>query len=52
MSASEVHVVPVDDLTAHETSDGCLCGPATEPVTRDDGTIGWCVVHHALDGRL
>lgn len=47
-----VHVYPVNDLVAHDT-DGrpCVCGPADVPVERDDGSMGWMVVHHALDGR-
>jgi hypothetical protein len=47
-----VHVFPVNDLIAHETAgDTCICGPATEPVERDDGSYGWLIVHHSLDGR-
>jgi hypothetical protein len=45
------HVVPVDDLIKHETTDDCVCGPAQQAVIRDDGSIGWVVVHHALDNR-
>jgi len=49
---STVHVLPVTDLIEHEdTGDACPCGPRTEPVPADDGSIGWIVVHHALDGR-
>lgn len=41
-----------EDLVAHETEgDGCVCGPTTQPVERDDGSISWLLVHHALDGR-
>lgn len=47
-----VHVIPVGDLILHEDiGDGCACGPTSEPVTRDDGSVGWVVVHHSLDGR-
>ncbi len=47
-----VHVVPVDDLVEHDTSgDSCVCGPATEPVMRDDGSCHWVTRHAALDGR-
>lgn len=48
-----VHVWPVSDLVAHETGDDseCVCSPRVEPVERGDGSIGWAVVHHALDGR-
>jgi hypothetical protein len=48
------HVVPVDDLIEHDSSGdeaGCICGPETVPVERDDGTFGWVVSHHSLDGR-
>jgi hypothetical protein len=49
---STVHVFPVNDLVQHDTDgDGCACGPRSEPVKRDDGSIGWVVVHHSLDGR-
>lgn len=54
MSHSEapIHVYPLGDLVAHDTDgDECICGPLDEPVKRDDGSIGWVVVHHALDGR-
>lgn len=47
-----VHVYPIGDLIDHDTDGGdCLCGPTTEPVPRDDGSMGWLVVHHSLDGR-
>lgn len=47
-----VHVVPVADLIGHDTDGGdCPCGPTTEAVYRDDGTNGWLVTHHSLDGR-
>jgi hypothetical protein len=47
-----VHVVPTDDLMDHDTSgETCVCGPEVEPVFRDDGSNGWLVTHHSLDGR-
>lgn len=46
-----IHVLPVNDLIEHEESDACVCGPETQPVERDDGSMGWLVVHNALDGR-
>lgn len=52
--SSTYHVLPVNDLLAHETDDaegGCVCGPTTEPVEREDGSMAWLIVHHALDGR-
>lgn len=50
---STQHVLPVGDQHEHEHAPGtdCVCGPTTEPVPRDDGSMGWLVVHHALDGR-
>lgn len=47
---SAVHVVPVDDLK-HEICEECICGPTAEPVKRDDGSVGWVLIHSALDGR-
>jgi hypothetical protein len=47
-----VHVLPVDDLIAHESdSDDCPCGPNVQPYEAEDGSISWLVVHHALDRR-
>ena len=47
-----VHVVPVDDLIAHDSDGGdCPCGATTEPVPAEDGFVGWLVTHHSLDGR-
>lgn len=49
-----LHVAPVNDLVEHDTSTveaNCVCGPEVEPVERDDGSIGWLIVHHSLDGR-
>lgn len=39
------------DLITHEQSEDCVCGPTVEPVKRDDGSYGWLVIHHSLDGR-
>lgn len=49
--SNEVHVLPVDDLIDHQENDECPCGPRSEPVVRADGSVGWSVVHHSLDGR-
>lgn len=46
-----LHVTPVGDLIAHTSDDDCLCGPEAKPIKRGDGSIGWIVVHHSLDGR-
>jgi hypothetical protein len=50
---STPHVVPIDDLIQHDSSGGqaCVCGPTTQPVKREDGSMGWLIVHHSLDGR-
>lgn len=47
------HVIPLNDLVEHDTDgeERCVCGPTTEPVERDDGSFGWLVTHHSLDGR-
>ena len=46
----DVHVVPIRDPIEHLDED-CVCGPTTEPVERADGSFGWVVTHHSLDGR-
>ena len=47
-----VHVLPIHDLIEHEdVGDACPCGPTVEAVFRDDGSNGWLVIHHSLDGR-
>ena len=46
-----VHVVPEADTVPHDLDDDCVCGPATEPVPGDDGSMGWLITHDALDGR-
>ena len=49
---TDYHVFPVNDLMEHDTDGGdCVCGPTAKSVERDDGSIGWLQVHHALDGR-
>lgn len=47
-----LHVLPLGDLIEHDgDGDHCVCGPTTEPVPREDGSFGWMLVHHSLDGR-
>lgn len=47
-----IHTYPVGDLIDHDTEGGeCVCGPTTVAVERDDGSMGWLVQHHSLDGR-
>jgi len=50
---TNMHVYPVNDLVEHDTEHGtdCVCGPRVRPVVRDDGSIGWVITHHSLDGR-
>ena len=49
---SPVHIWPEADLIEHDLDgDDCVCGVTTTPVSRDDGSIGWTLTHHALDGR-
>lgn len=45
MDGIDVHVMPVDDLIAHENHADCICGPDVEIHDR------WLYVHHSLDGR-
>lgn len=48
------HVSPMGDEVEHDTSTtepGCICGPQVQPVPRQDGSMGWVIVHHSLDGR-
>lgn len=45
-----IHIVPLNDLIDH-VDEECVCGPTTQPVERDDGSIGWIIVHDSLDGR-
>ena len=52
MSGDVIHTYPVNDLVEHELEgEGCVCGPDVEAVFRDDGSNGWLVKHHSLDGR-
>lgn len=44
------HVMPCDDGVEHVFTD-CPCGPDVQPIKREDGSVGWLVVHHSLDGR-
>lgn len=48
---STYHVLPVNDVIDHTEDDHCLCGPRSEGVQREDGSYGWVIVHHSLDGR-
>lgn len=35
----------------HILDEDCICGPRVEVVKREDGSIGWVIIHHSLDGR-
>lgn len=48
---ADVHVFPDGDLVEHEETDNCVCGPLIDPAERSDGSVGWVMVHHSLDGR-
>jgi hypothetical protein len=46
--------VPQHDIAGHDTSTtepDCVCGPEVRPATQEDGSVGWLLVHHSLDGR-
>lgn len=48
------HIWPLEDIVEHDHEDhdgGCVCGPTVEPVKCEDGSVGWIIAHHALDGR-
>jgi hypothetical protein len=52
--SNTLHVYPQNDLIGHDTSTseaGCACGPQQRPVAREDGSVGWLLVHNSLDGR-
>lgn len=49
-----LHVTPQHDLVDRDTSNcepDCACGPEVRPATQEDGSMGWLLVHHPLDGR-
>jgi hypothetical protein len=46
-----LHVVPLGDAVEHTSDDDCVCGPTAKLITHDDGSIGWLMIHHSLDGR-
>ena len=47
-----IHTYPVNDLIEHDLEgEDCVCGPKVEAVFREDGSNGWVVLHHSLDGR-
>lgn len=48
---NRVHVTPIDDLIEHEESEDCVCVPRTTLIHCDDGSDGWVITHHSLDGR-
>lgn len=47
-----LHVVPNNDYIKHNLeTNHCVCGQRIERVVEDDGSVGWLIVHHSLDGR-
>lgn len=51
MATNILHVHPLQDLIEHELTEDCVCGPESRPVKREDGSVGWLLVHHSFDGR-
>ena len=45
-----VHVLPFNDAVGHDGED-CICGTTVEPCPREDGSMGWLIIHYSLDGR-
>lgn len=45
------HAVPLDDVILHSFTTDCSCGPTPRPTPRGDGSQGWVISHHSLDGR-
>lgn len=40
------HVMPMCEYRQHEDDgDDCTCGPSTQVVPRDDGSMGWVITH-------
>jgi hypothetical protein len=48
---STEHVIPANDLIEHDANENCVCVPTAQGVFRDDGSTGWVITHHSLDGR-
>lgn len=49
-----LHVAPIGDLVDHDTGTAeadCVCGLEARPAAQEDGSVGWLLVHHSLDGR-
>jgi hypothetical protein len=44
-----IHIIPEDDLIAHEFSDECVCIPYT--IYNEDSVCRNRIVHSSLDGR-
>lgn len=47
----DVHILPINDLIEHDENSECVCGPSSEPVKREDGSVGWVISHNSLDNR-
>lgn len=46
-----LHVVPVGDAVQYTSDNDCVCGPTVKPITNEDGSAQWLMIHHSLDGR-
>lgn len=50
----DIHVLPIDDLRAHDESRACWCEPRLERDFLDDepdADMVVIVIHHSADGR-
>lgn len=45
------HIVPKDDLVAHENSSKCICGPKVDSFVDKNGIVAWQYLHESLDRR-
>jgi hypothetical protein len=52
IQGDDLHIHPLGDLIEHDTSGvDCVCIPEPRLTPRGDGTHGWLIIHHSLDGR-
>ena len=52
VDADELHTYPLNDTMDHILTEDCSCKPTTQPVKREDGSVGWQVIHNAKDERV
>lgn len=48
---AETHIRPVLDLTLHDASPDCVCGPTVEIIQKPGFRDLHQYTHHSLDGR-